>query len=84
MTHTSLRAHSENMANFVVSIYDNQIDRYDGVFDLNEHGDLYFLLHNFGVQIIPFEYICIFNLSEGKKDNELKPYTEAFTQGCKL
>lgn len=31
------------------------IDRYDGVLLLNEQGDLYILLHNIGVQIIPFK-----------------------------
>ena len=32
-----------------------EIERYDGVLLLNEHGDLYFLLHNFPAQIIPFK-----------------------------
>ena len=45
------------------------IDRYDGVLLLNEQGDLYILLHNIGVQIIPFKSRNIFqNLLEGKKD----------------
>ena len=37
-----------------------EIDRYDGVLLLNEHGDLYFLLHNFGVQIICFKVFVIY------------------------
>ena len=32
-----------------------ELDRYDGDLLINEHGDLYVLLHNFGVQIIPFK-----------------------------
>ena len=32
-----------------------EINSYDGVLLLNEHSDLYFLFHNFGVQIIPFK-----------------------------
>jgi len=45
------------------------INRYDGVLLLNEQGDLYILLHNIGVQIIPFKSEKIFqNLSEGMKD----------------
>ena len=39
---------------------------YDDVLPLNEHGDLYFLLHHFGVQIIPFKLKKIKKLSEGK------------------
>ena len=38
------------------------MDRCDGVLVLNEHGDLYFSLHNFGVQIIPFKYIFILTI----------------------
>ena len=48
-----------------------KIDRYDGDLLLNEHGDLYFVLHNFGVQIMPFKIKIKNNskkLSEGKKD----------------
>ena len=56
------------MANFVVSIYDNR-DRFDGGLLLNKHGDLYFLFHNFGVQIIPFKTKKLKKKSsEGKKD----------------
>ena len=45
------------------------IDRYDGVLLLNEQGDLYILLHNIGVQIIPFKSEKKFQtLLEGKKD----------------
>ena len=43
-----------------------EIDRYDGGVLLNELGDLYFLFHNFGVQIIPFKNFFFF-LSKGKK-----------------
>ena len=32
----------------------DQVKRYDGLQLLIENTDLYFLLHNFGVQIIPF------------------------------
>ena len=42
---------------------------YDGGLLLNEHGDLYFLLHNFGVQIISFKLKKKnLNFSEGKND----------------
>ena len=34
---------------------------------MNEHGDLYFLFHNFGVQIVPFKLDKYQNLIEGKK-----------------
>lgn len=45
------------------------IDRYDGVLLLNEQGDLYIVLHNIDVQIIPFKSEKkIQNLLEGKKD----------------
>ena len=45
-----------------------EIDRYDGGLLLNVHGDLYFLFHIFGVQIIPFKTKNkINNFLEGKK-----------------
>ena len=49
------RAHSENMATSVFQSTVVELDRYDGDLLINEHGDLYFLLHNFGVPIIPFK-----------------------------
>ena len=33
----------------------DEVNRYDGLLLVNEHGNLYFLLHNFGGQIIPFK-----------------------------
>ena len=55
------------MANFVFRSTITEIDKYDGVLLLNEHSDLYFLLHNFVAQIIPFKSKnCFYNLSEGK------------------
>ena len=49
------RAHSENMATSVFQSTVVQLDRYDGDLLINEQDDLYFLLHNFGVPIIPFK-----------------------------
>ena len=60
-----------------------EIDSYDGVLLLNKHGDLYFLSHNFIVQIIPFKNYFFFKLSEEKKI-QLKTCTKPLTQGCKL
>ena len=78
------RADSENMASFVASIYDNRDGQVRRCFTLNEHGDLYFLLHNFGVQIIPFKSKNVLKyLSEGKKIY-LITYTKPLTQRCKL
>ena len=49
------RAHSESMATSVFQSTVVELDRYDGDLLINEHGYLYFLLHNFGVPIIPFK-----------------------------
>ena len=46
----------------------DEVNRYDGLLLVNEHGNLYFLLHNFGGQIIPFK------LGELKKLLEEKRY----------
>ena len=46
----------------------DEVNRYDGLLLVNEHGNLYFLLHNFGGQIIPFK------LEELKKILEEKRY----------
>ena len=50
-------------------------------FLLNEHGDLYFLLHNNSAHVILFNLKKNLknNLSEGKKD-----IAESVTLGCKL
>ena len=40
----------------------DQVKRYDGLQLLIENTDLYFLLHNFGVQIIPFRLGILFGL----------------------
>ena len=45
----------------------DQVKRYDCLWLMNEHGDLYFLFHNFGVQIVPFKLDKYQNLIEGKK-----------------
>ena len=55
-----------------------EIDRYDGVFLLKEHGgDLYFLFHNFGVQIIPLadEITYVISISSGINGVRLAHYT---------
>lgn len=48
----------------------DQVKRYDSLSLLNEYVDLYFSLHNFGVQIVPFklEQLKNIKLIEGKKD----------------
>ena len=33
----------------------DEVNRYDGLMLVKEHGDLYFLLHNFAGKIIPFK-----------------------------
>ena len=58
MTHNSLRISARTPRTWRIVLFRStiiEIDRYDGVLLLNEHGDLYFLLHNFGVQFIPFK-----------------------------
>ena len=50
--------------------------RYHGLLLLNKHSDI-FLLHNFGLQIIPFEMEKlkkVYNQSEKKKDNAKTVY----------
>ena len=46
----------------------DRVKRYDGLQLLNEHGDLYFLLHKFGVQIIPCKLEKLKRIIEGEKD----------------
>ena len=45
----------------------DEVNRYDGLLLLNEHGNLYFLLHNFGGQIIPFKLEELKQLLEEKR-----------------
>lgn len=59
--------------------------RYHGLLLLNKHSDI-FLLHNFGLQIIPFEMEKlkkVYNQSE-KKKIMLKLCTKFVVQGYKL
>ena len=58
-----------------------EIDRYDNVLLLNEHGDQYFLLHNFGVEITPFKSKRIKKNYQKEKKISLKTYTEPLTHG---
>ena len=65
--HTSLRISTYIPRTWGILLFRStiiEIDSYDGVLLLNEHGDLYFLFH---VQIIPFKTTFFKNLSEGKK-----------------
>ena len=58
MTHNSLRISARIPRTGRILLFRSTliaIDWYDGVLLLNEQGDLYFLFHNFGVQIIPFK-----------------------------
>ena len=34
----------------------DQVRRYDGLELVNRHGDLYFSLHDFVIQVIPFKF----------------------------
>ena len=57
---------------------------YDGPFLLNEHGDLYFLLHKNIVHIILLNVKKKFkNLSEGKKDID-ESVRKTIIPTCKL
>ena len=58
MTHNSLRIRARIPRTMRILLFRStiiEIDMYDGVLLLNAHGDLYFLLRDFGVQIIPFK-----------------------------
>ena len=46
----------------------DRVKRYDGLQLLNEHVDLHFLLHKFGVQIIPCKLEKLKRIIEGEKD----------------
>ena len=46
----------------------DRVKKYDGLQLLNEHGDLYFLLHKFGVQIIPCKLEKLKRIIEGEND----------------
>ena len=52
----------------IVFQYMDPAKRYDGLWLVNEQVDLRFLLHNFGVQIIPFKLEKEKKSSKGKKD----------------
>lgn len=74
------RAHSANMAAF----FSIKRNRFDGLLLLNEHGDLHFLLHNFGVHIILFRLKNFKkNCWKGKKDIA-KSVHKTVTRGCKF
>ena len=45
----------------------DEVNRYDGLLLVNEHGNLYFLLHNFDGQIILFKLEELKNLLEEKR-----------------
>ena len=45
----------------------DEVNRYDGLLLVNEHGNLYLLLHNFGGQIIPFKLEELKKLLEEKR-----------------
>ena len=45
----------------------DEVNRYDGLFLVNEYGNLYFLLHNFEGQIIPFKLEKLKKIIGGKK-----------------
>ena len=71
MTHNSLRISTFIPRTWRVLLFRStliEIDRYDGVLHLNEHGYLY----NFGVHIILLKIIIRRKLSEGKKDDIAK------------
>ena len=50
--------------------------RYDGLLLVNEHADLYFLLHYFVVQIVPFKLDELQIIVEGEKNIGLKASTK--------
>ena len=71
----------QNIRNFPQARLDSEIK---ARFPLNEHGDLYFLLHNNSSHVILFNLKKILkNLSEGKKDI-VESVHKTVTLGCKL
>ena len=62
----------------------DQVKWYNGLSPVNKQGDLYFLLHNFGEQIVSFKLEKLKrDIRKGIKVN-LKAYTKPVTRGCKL
>ena len=58
MTHNSLRIRARIPRTRRILLFRStiiEIDMFDGVLLLNAHGDQYFSLRDFGVQIIPFK-----------------------------
>ena len=47
----------------------DEVNRFDGLLLVNEYGNLYFLLHNFEGQIIPFKLEKLKKLLEEKRYN---------------
>ena len=47
----------------------DEVNRYDGLLLVNEYGNLYFLLHNFEGQIIPFKLEKLKKFLEEKRYN---------------
>ena len=45
----------------------DEVNRFDGLLLVNEYGNLYFLLHNFEGQIIPFKLEKLKKIIGGKK-----------------
>ena len=71
----------QNVRNFPQTRLDSEIK---ARFLLNEHGDLYFLLHNNSAHVILFNLKKFLkNLSEGKKDI-VESVPKTVTLGCKL
>ena len=73
-----ISAHSETWYCFQSM---DEVNRYDGLLLVNEHGNLYFLLHNFGGQIIPFKLEELKKNIGGKKIH-LKVWTKPLARGC--
>ena len=75
------RGHVQNVRNFPQARLDSAIK---ARFLLNEHGDLYFLLHNNSAHVILFNLKKnLKNLLEGKKDITESVH-KTVTLGCKL
>ena len=72
--------HVHNERNFPQAKLDREIN---AQFSLNEHGDLYFLLHNNSVRIILFNLKRFKNLSNGKKDIDESVHKTGIL-GCKI
>ena len=71
MTHNSLRISARISRTLRILLFLSttiEIDRYDGVLLVNEHGDLYFYCIILVYKLSPLNKKNIKNLSEGKKD----------------